>query len=115
MDSIDVKDYAVAQLRNLIGYVPQKSFFVHEQLLRILTMDEMVKWLPLNEIKKSGRNRTGKRNLLKRKEGDLSVTCCRGTIFSGGQRQKTYHITSSIPKSDIYIFDDSFSALDFKI
>ena len=115
VNGIDVKDYAVAQLRNLIGYVPQKSFLFTGTIAANIDYGENGKMAAtLNEIKKAAEIGQAREFIEAKEGGYQSPVAAGGTNFSGGQRQRLTISRAVCRNPDIYIFDDSFSALDFK-
>ena len=107
----DVRDIAQADLRARIAYVPQKAWLFSGTIAENLrygspdaTEEEL--WHAL-DIAQAGFVR-------ELPEGLDSRVTQGGTNFSGGQRQRLAIARALVRKADLYIFDDSFSALDFK-
>ena len=107
----DVRDIAQADLRARIAYVPQKAWLFSGTIAENLrygspdaTEEEL--WHAL-DIAQAGFVR-------ELPEGLDSCVAQGGTNFSGGQRQRLAIARALVRKADLYIFDDSFSALDFK-
>ena len=112
VDNVNVKDYALEDLRNRIGYVPQKAFLfsgtIKDNILygkESATNEEVLHALEVAQISDyvSGLD-----------EGIMSHVAQGGNNFSGGQKQRLSIARAIVRKPEIYIFDDSFSALDFK-
>ena len=112
VDNVNVKDYALEDLRNRIGYVPQKAFLfsgtIKDNILygrENATDEEVLHALEVAQISDyvSGLD-----------EGIMSHVAQGGNNFSGGQKQRLSIARAIVRKPEIYIFDDSFSALDFK-
>lgn len=112
VDNVNVKDYALEDLRNRIGYVPQKAFLfsgtIKDNILygkENATNEEVLHALEVAQISDyvSGLD-----------EGIMSHVAQGGNNFSGGQKQRLSIARAIVRKPEIYIFDDSFSALDFK-
>lgn len=108
----DIRHYREEDLRSVIGVVPQKSFLFEGTVASNLmygkmdaTEEEMWHALEVAQGKDFVSERPGKL------DSDISQG---GTNVSGGQRQRLSIARAVIRKPDIYIFDDSFSALDFK-
>ncbi len=115
VNGVDVRDYRVNELRNIIGYVPQKSFLFTGTIAGNIDYGENGKMAStLNEIKKAAEIGQAK-EFIESKEGDYqSPVFAGGMNFSGGQRQRLTISRAICRDPEIYIFDDSFSALDFK-
>ncbi len=112
IDGKDVREYSQEELRNKIGYVPQKAFLFSGTIadnLRHGKRDATEKEMHhAAEIAQIDDFITGLDTGLK------SRVSQGGSNFSGGQKQRLSIARAIIRKPDIYIFDDSFSALDFK-
>ena len=112
IDGVNAKEYRTEDLRALIGYVPQKNVLFSgdigenlnfgnengieedwEQAARIACADEFIS---------------------KKKNKYHDVIAQGGTNLSGGQRQRMAIARAMMKKPEIYVFDDSFSALDMK-
>ena len=110
-EGIDVRDVAQADLRNRIAYVPQKAWLfsgtIAENLRhgRANATDEEL-WHALDVAQAS---------FVRELPGGLNAPVTQGgTNFSGGQRQRLAIARTLVRHADLYVFDDSFSALDFK-
>ena len=110
-EGIDVRDVAQAELRNRIAYVPQKAWLfsgtIAENLRhgRVDATDEEL-WHALDVAQAS---------FVRELPGGLNAPVTQGgTNFSGGQRQRLAIARALVRHADLYVFDDSFSALDFK-
>ncbi len=112
VDGQEVRTYPQAELRKKIGFVPQKSILFSGTIADNLrygkedaTEDEM--WDALRIAQSDA--------FVKEKEGQLDYTVEQGgQNFSGGQKQRLSIARAVTRRPEIYIFDDSFSALDFK-
>ena len=112
VDGINVKDYKIEELRNKIGYVPQKAFLfsgtIKDNILygkENATDEEILHSLEVAQSKEFIDNL---------EDGIMAHVAQGGNNFSGGQKQRLSIARAIIRKPEIYIFDDSFSALDFK-
>ncbi len=112
VDGIDVRDYNIATLRKKIGFVPQKAMLFKgtiESNLRFGDDD------PTEErIEKAVKIAQSYDFVTKKEKGFASEVAQGGTNFSGGQKQRLCIARAVVRKPEIYVFDDSFSALDFK-
>ena len=112
INGVDVRDMSLSNLRSLIGYVPQKSVLlsgtVKSNLLSAkpdATFEDMKKACEIAQAEE----------FIESKEEKYDSPISRGgTNLSGGQRQRMSIARAIIKNAPIYIFDDSFSALDFK-
>ena len=112
IDDIDIRDYSLEALRAKIGFVPQKAF------LFTGTIDSNIKFGNKNatedDIEKAAKIAQSYDFIIKKDGGFNSKISHGGTNVSGGQRQRLAIARAIVRKPEIYIFDDSFSALDFK-
>ena len=111
INGVDVRDMNMKNLRDLIGYVPQKSVLFSGTIRSNLmaanpgaTEDDMEKACEIAQAKEF---------ISAKEEGYDYPISQGGTNVSGGQRQRLTIARAIMKMSPIYIFDDSFSALDF--
>ena len=112
LDGIDVRDLDVHDLRNNIGYVPQKGLLFSGDVATNLSLgkedgtdDEMFEAIEIAQATE----------FINRENAGLSIAIAQGgENVSGGQRQRLSIARALIKKPPIFIFDDSFSALDFR-
>ena len=111
VDGVDVKDYKLSDLNDKIGYVPQKGYLFSGTIRSNLCYgDENASEEKLVEALKISQS-----NFVKKLDGGLDHEIAQGgTNVSGGQRQRLSIARAIVKQPEIYIFDDSFSALDYK-
>lgn len=111
VDGEDVKQYKIKELNKKLGYVPQKGYLfsgtIKSNLLygnKNATDEELEMCLKISQA-----------NFVKKLEGGIDYEIAQGgTNVSGGQRQRLSIARALVKKPEILIFDDSFSALDYK-
>lgn len=111
-DGVDIRDLTQEELRSRISYVPQKAFLFSGTIQSNLKMG-----LPnatLAEMDHAAEIAQLSTFLSTLTLGYDSFVAQGGTNFSGGQRQRLCIARALIKPADIYIFDDSFSALDYQ-
>ena len=115
VDGINVKDYKLEYLYNKIGYVPQKAVIFDDTVLNNVSYGENGKGKKSEElIKKAIEVAQGKDFVEKLDDSYSSHISQGGTNVSGGQKQRLAIARAIARQPEIYIFDDSFSALDYK-
>nr|WP_253197799.1 ABC transporter ATP-binding protein [Clostridium gasigenes] len=112
IDGVDIRNVKQHELRDKIGYVPQKG------VLFSGTIESNLKYGRKNtsekELEKAAQIAQAMEFINEKEEGFNSEISQGGTNVSGGQKQRLSIARAIAKKPDIYIFDDSFSALDFK-
>lgn len=112
IDGIDVRDYDIAELRDKIGFVPQKALLFEGTIeSNIVFGDKNADEYRIEEAVKIAQSYDF---IMKKDEGFEAPISQGGTNVSGGQRQRLCIARAVVRKPEIYVFDDSFSALDFK-
>ena len=111
-DGVDVRELSQKDLHSRIGYIPQKAFLFSgtiEDNLRYgdlnATQEELQKALDIAQCSEFVSTLEG---------GMKAFVSQNATNFSGGQKQRLSIARALARKAELYIFDDSFSALDFK-
>jgi len=108
---IDIRDFKQSELREHIGYVTQKAVLFTGTIASNVSFGRDV----ADEEIMSAINIAQGNNILDEKEdGLISKVTQGGTNYSGGQKQRLSIARALASKADIYIFDDSFSALDYQ-
>lgn len=115
VDGVNVKDYTQEALHNKIGYVPQKAVMFTGTVAQNVAYGDNGRSKPtLEEIKKAIEVSQGS-EFVSKMDGEYDAHIARGgTNVSGGQKQRLAIARAIARNPEIYIFDDSFSALDYK-
>ncbi|NSM93671.1 ABC transporter ATP-binding protein [Enterococcus faecalis] len=111
-DGVDIRNITQEELRSKISYVPQKAFLFSGTIKSNLLMGNAEATNVDMDRATSISQLTSYLETLE--EGYDSFVAQGGTNFSGGQRQRLCIARALIKPAEIYIFDDSFSALDYK-
>ena len=112
VDGVDIRDVKQADLRSRIGYVPQKGMLLSGDIESNLLYSK--KDASQKDIDSALDISQSSEFVNKKPEGIHSEINQGGTNVSGGQIQRLSIARAIVRKPEIYIFDDSFSALDFK-
>ena len=115
VDGVNVKDYKIESLNNKIGYVPQKAvMFTGTVSSNVGYGDNGKKKVTKKQIEEAIKVAQGK-EFVEKMDGTYEAHIARGgTNVSGGQKQRLAIARAIARNPEIYIFDDSFSALDYK-
>ncbi|MDO4467303.1 MAG: ABC transporter ATP-binding protein [Bacillota bacterium] len=115
VDGVDVKEYSQESLRNKIGYVSQKAFMFDDTVSNNVSYGDHGKGnISVEKIKDAIRVAQGSEFVEAMEQGYDSHVAQGGTNISGGQKQRISIARAIARNPEIYIFDDSFSALDYK-
>jgi ATP-binding cassette subfamily B multidrug efflux pump len=112
VDGVDVREMTQEELRSKIGFVPQQA------ILFTGTIADNIRYgkedASDEEVQHAARTAQATEFVSTMKEGFDSVIAQGGTNVSGGQKQRLAIARALVRRPEVYIFDDSFSALDFK-
>lgn len=112
VDGVDVRDYRLKSLRQKIGFIPQKA------LLFTGTIADNLRYgkedASHEDLHQAADVAQAKDFIESREEGFATHLAEEGSNLSGGQKQRLSIARAVIKGPDIYIFDDSFSALDYR-
>ena len=115
IDGVNVKDYKQSSLHNKIGYVSQKAVIFNGTVNENIAYGENGKEeINENKIKEAVNVAQAKEFVEKMENGYETDLAAGGTNISGGQKQRISIARAIARDPEIYIFDDSFSALDYK-
>ncbi|HCJ34391.1 MAG TPA: multidrug ABC transporter ATP-binding protein, partial [Ktedonobacter sp.] len=112
VDGVDVREISQEHLRSKIGFMPQKA------VLFSGTIAENIRYgkedATDEEVRHAADVAQATEFISEMQDGFNSVIAQGGTNVSGGQKQRLSIARALVRKPEIYVFDDSFSALDFK-
>ena len=114
VDGVNVKEYKKEALNNKIGYVPQKAVMFNGTVLENIDYGKSLKNKSMDDLKKAIKVAQAEEFVLKMDDKYDSHIAAGGTNVSGGQKQRLAMARAIARDPEIYIFDDSFSALDYK-
>lgn len=114
IDGINVKDYTLEELHNKIGYVPQKAVMFTGTVKSNVSYGDNGMKHSVDKIKEAVKVAQAKDFVEKMDKTYDSHIARGGTNVSGGQKQRIAIARAIYKNPEIYIFDDSFSALDYK-
>lgn len=114
VDGVNVCDYKLEHLYNKLGYVPQKAVIFNGTVLENVGFGESILEKTEESIQEAIRVAQGEDFVLKMDQKYETHMASGGTNVSGGQKQRLSIARAIARNPEIYIFDDSFSALDYK-
>ena len=112
VDGVDVREMAQEHLRSKIGFVPQKAVLFSGTIAENIRVGK--EDATDEEVSHAAEIAQATEFISEMKDGFDSVIAQGGTNVSGGQKQRLSIARALVRKPEIYIFDDGFSALDFK-
>lgn len=114
IDGINVKEYKEEHLNNKIGYIPQKPVMFSGTVKDNIAYGKTKNKVTIDQIKKASKIAQADEFIEKMDNKYYSHIAQGGTNISGGQKQRIAIARAIVRNPEIYIFDDSFSALDYK-
>ena len=115
VDGVNVKDYTLEALNNKLGYVSQKAVLFQGTIRSNITYgDNGKEEVSEEKMEEALKVSQAKEFVDKLDDGVDSHVAQSGTNYSGGQKQRISIARAIARDPEIYIFDDSFSALDYK-
>ena len=115
VDGVNVKDYTLRALHDKLGYVPQRAVMFSGTVESNVAYGEKEGTeYTLDDVKDAVRVAQGSDFIEKKDDTYRAHVAQGGTNFSGGQKQRLAIARAVCRRPEIYIFDDSFSALDYK-
>ena len=112
INGIDIRDYDIKVLRDKLGVIPQKAFLFSGSIADNIRFGK--EDATMEEIEHAAHVAQGYDFIMEKDHGFDEEITEGATNVSGGQKQRLAIARAIVRKPDIYIFDDSFSALDFK-
>ena len=112
VNGVNVKNVKQEDLRNVIGYTPQRGFLFKGNIRENIAFSNVN--VKLKDIQEAAKIAEADSFISAKSEQYESAVAQGGTNFSGGQKQRLCIARSVAKKPEILIFDDSFSALDYK-
>ena len=115
VDGVNVKEYKLSTLNNKIGYIPQKAFMFTASVKDNVAYGDNGREKPnIEKVKEAIKVAQGKDFVEKMPDKYDTMIARGGTNISGGQKQRLSIARAIARDPEIYIFDDSFSALDYQ-
>lgn len=115
VDGVDVRDYSQTALRNKLGYVSQKAILFSGTVESNVSYGDNGQSTPQSGAVAEAISMAQASEFVEKMTGGLSARIAQGgTNVSGGQKQRLSIARAICRQPEIYIFDDSFSALDYK-
>jgi len=114
VDGINVKEYNLDLLHRKVGYVPQKPLMFNDTISANINYGDMEEQRNINDIQLSADIAQASEFIGRTEKGYDTMVTEGGTNLSGGQKQRVSIARAVCRRPEFYIFDDSFSALDYK-
>ena len=112
VDGVNVKDVLQKDLRDRIGYAPQRGFLFKGNIKENIAFKNPE--MTLSDVRWAAEIADADGFVMNKRNGYESEVAQGGSNFSGGQKQRLCIARAVAPKPEILIFDDSFSALDYR-
>lgn len=112
LDGIDIREYDVFELRSRLGVIPQKAFLFHGTIADNIRFGKPD--ATMEEVEHAAKVAQAYDFIMEKNHGFDEEITESATNVSGGQKQRLSIARALVRKPDVYVFDDSFSALDFK-
>lgn len=112
VDDVNVKDVRLKDLRDRIGFVPQKGFLFNGSIKENIAFG--ADQIEMSKVEKAAETACAKEFIMEKSENYDFEISQGGKNVSGGQRQRLCIARCVYKSPEIYVFDDSFSALDYK-
>lgn len=112
IDGVDIRDYDLFELRSRLGVIPQKAFLFNGTIADNIRFGKPD--ATMEEVMQAAKTAQAYDFIMEKEHGFEEEITEGATNVSGGQKQRLSIARALVRKPDIYVFDDSFSALDFK-
>ena len=109
---IDIREYDIFELRSRLGVIPQKAFLFHGTIADNIRFGKPD--ATMEEVEHAAKVAQAYDFIMEKDHGFEEEITESATNISGGQKQRLSIARALVRKPDVYVFDDSFSALDFK-
>ncbi len=112
IDGVDIRDYDLFELRSRLGVIPQKAFLFNGTIADNIRFGKPD--ATMEEVMQAAKTAQAYDFIMEKEHGFEEEITEGATNVSGGQKQRLSIARALVRKPDIYVFDDSFSALDFR-